>query len=143
MPIRHVCLPQKELVVTVWEGTVSSEEWLTHLRELQEDPGFPSTWRHLVDMRFGGTDSAFGAETIQGGVDYLTTRRPAVAGRRVAIVTGADLMKARLFRGLAESAEVTSEVFTDLNAACAWLGIESAEATPSIAALRESLIRDS
>ena len=59
------------------------------------------------------------------------------------VVTGADLMKARLFQGLAESAELTSEVFADLNAACAWLGIEPADASPSIAELRELMVRGS
>jgi hypothetical protein len=141
VPIRHVCLTRKELIVTVWEGSVSSEEWLTHLRELQEDPEFLSVWKHLVDMRFGATDPSFGAETIQRGVDYLNTRRSTVAGRRVAIVTGADLMKARLFQGLAESADLTSKVFTDLSAACSWLGVAPADATPSISELRELMIR--
>ena len=130
-------------MITVWEGQVHAVEWIAHLRELQEDPEFPSTWKHLVDMRFGGAASSFGAAAIQEGVDYLASRRSASAGRQVAIVTGADVKKARLFRDLAESAQVNSEVFPNLEAACSWLAINAAEAAGVIAGLREKLIRES
>ncbi len=141
MPITHICQPPRELVISVWEGSVTAAEWMAHLRELQLDPGFPSTWKHLVDMCFGATAPSFGASEIQEGVDFLASRGSASAGRRVAIVTGADIKTARLFRDLAESARVTSEVFSDLHPACAWLAINREEAAAVIAALREKLTR--
>ena len=142
MAIAYLCDPDRDLAISVWDGTVGPEEWLSHLRQLRQDPGFLSTWKHLVDMRFGATDPSFGAATIQEAVDYLIQRQSVIAGRRVAIMTGAEQKKARLFQDLAESAQVEVRVFADLRGASEWLGIDPAKAEDSIARLRETLLRE-
>ena len=53
MPIAYEILPEDRLVLTIWHGEVTLDEWEAHLAALLVDPALDSTGLHLVDVRSG------------------------------------------------------------------------------------------
>src|SRR5579859_4433530 len=107
MAIAYRCDLESELIVSVWDGPVSAEEWHAQLRKFREDPEAGATWRHLVDMRFGQGDSGFDAGAIQRGIDFMTRNVSQFAGIRLAVVSGTEHESVRFFGNLAEQAKVS------------------------------------
>jgi hypothetical protein len=140
MGIAYRSEPSLELTVSVWDGPVSAEEWHAHLHRLPGDPGANSTWKQLVDLRFGVGDSRFDALAIQQGIDYMIQQASHFAGMNLAIISGTDHESVRFFGSLAEQANVAVAVFPDLQSACTWLGVDASRAAELIAAARQSMI---
>lgn len=134
-----MAVPRKALVISVWDGVVSFEDWKTNVRNLMADPDFSKTRMHLTDLRFGSSDGSVGENEIREMVDYIGRSDASAAGRKIAILGGDEFEKSRLFERLAEPLGINVIVFNELARACTWLGIDLKKTERQIEELRASL----
>src|SRR5205085_6519275 len=121
MSIGYVAVPRKGLVVSVWDGKVTFEDWMANVRNIMADPDFTKTRMHLTDLRNGISDESIGENEIRQMIDYLGRSDKAVAGRKLAVLGGNEFEKSRLYERLAEPLGLNVIVFNDLARACTWL----------------------
>ena len=139
MSIGYTCIMDKKLVVSVWDGNVTLDQWRENLDRLLADPDFPATRINIVDMRFGHPDITIGEGEIQQVIDFLATHQEKIAGRKIAIVAGEDFKKSKFFESLAGNLLIKVIVFNFLHGACSWLGIDPRETEEAIQQIRERL----
>ena len=139
MSIGYTCIMDKKLVVSVWDGNVTLDQWRENLDRLLADPDFPATRINIVDMRFGHPDHTIGEGEIQQVIDFLATHQEKIAGRKIAIVAGEDFTKPKYFERLAESLLAKVIVFNFLHSACSWLGADPKETEQTMEQIRVRL----
>ena len=131
--IRHEIDETLGLTVVVWDGDCSEHETLDHLMRLAEDTRWPPGRRHLADIRTLGRATMpprdLVAELI-AGTDLRQTLERVVVARPSRAESGNIPLMASLFG-------MSSSVVTDVDAACAHLGIAAATVQAMIAAIRE------
>ena len=108
------------VVFSVFDGHVTNEELLNHQQRLGADPDFRPTMNHVIDTR-GVTD----ASVTAFGLRLLTSRSNLGPGSRRAIIAGdASSSYARLFQTLRSQSGADIEVFSTVEDAHRWLGLE-------------------
>ncbi len=138
MPIVHRCDPKLALTVVLWSGPVSIDQWREDLRRRQGDPDFASTWKDLVDGRTSSPDASFTPAAIEAVLEHLKENAVS-AGRAMAVLEGGDLEKLRFYKLIAEQAQLNVEIFHDLPAACAWLGVDQSRVAEILAETRKMI----
>ena len=119
MPYSYTIDPDQHMVFTTAEGILSEADVLAFRAQLQRDPLFDPTFRHLCDFS-QTTKLDLSAEVIwsvaQVGIFAPTTRRAFVVGRPV------DVGLVRMFAILRELAgDASVDVFEEYTVALAWL----------------------
>lgn len=102
-------------------GVATDDDIFDHGQRLQNDPLFRPDFRQLVDM------SDLTEIRVGSGVIRDASRNQFFApGVRRAVVANSDVSfgMARMYAIASENSGQTIEVFRDINAAKAWLGIE-------------------
>ena len=120
----------------LWHGTVTADEFLAHVRRLTADPDWPPDGkRHLSDLRTAIVDASIDDDVLRTAAD-LFGRHPKIQNLRSAIVATNSFVKARVFERFVTPYGPFVFVFITLNPACAWLGIDAAEAERILRTLR-------
>jgi hypothetical protein len=114
-----------DLMIEVWVGAITLEEFLEHERRHLQDPKFPISAKIVVDITRASFDSSIGESEIQTFVDLYRHHREKVAGARIAIVAGKDFGRASLYGKMAEKHMINVIVFNGLESACVWLGVDT------------------
>jgi hypothetical protein len=105
---------------SVFEGHVTNEELLGHQQRLAADPDFRPTMNHVIDTR-GVTD----ASVTAFGLRLLTSRSNLGPGsRRAVIAGGAGSSYVRMFQVLRSESGADIELFSTVEEAHRWLGLE-------------------
>ena len=120
LPISSEIDTEREIVLTRLDGVVPEDEVEDHNRRLGEDPRFRPHYRQLVDVS-GLTEIAYDT----GAVKRAAEKHVFAPGARRAIVAPSDAAfgMSRMWAIQSEPAGQRIEVFRDIEAAKAWLGL--------------------
>jgi len=120
MPASYRIDVRAGVVFTVFDGHVTNEELLNHQQRLGVDPDFRPTMNHVIDTR-----SVTDASVTAFGLRLLTSRSNLGPGSRRAIIAGeASSSHVRLFQTLRSQSGADIEVFSTVEDAHRWLGLE-------------------
>jgi hypothetical protein len=108
------------VVFSVYEGLVTNEEVLDHQKRMSSDPDFRPTMNHVLDAR-GVTRAAFTAF----GIRLLATPSIFAPGSRRALIADADdYAYVRMFQALRSQSGEDIKVFSTVEDAHRWVGLE-------------------
>jgi len=141
MPHRTEVQPNFNLVAVHCWGDITQTEIETALTEMPQMEGFRAGLNLLVDFR--GCTTPIGWWQIRHLADYARHGEQAWGRSKWAIVVSSDLVYGlvRVFVALANTGNVSSQVFRDLDKALAWLETE-ADAAVALERLAATLAAD-
>jgi hypothetical protein len=120
MPVSHHIDLRGGVVYSVFEGHVTNEELLDHQQRLAADPDFRPTLNHVIDTR-----AVEDVSVTAFGLRLLTTRSSLGPGSRRAVIAGdASSPFVRMFQILRSQSGADIEVFSTVEDAHRWLGLE-------------------
>jgi len=127
-------LPRADLslIVSLWDGVVTADDWRHNLERMLADPAFSSTNVHLVDIRTADIDGTITEQDIKDIVEFLALHSVEITGWKGAILAGEEFPKTSIFERLIQPYGLTAAAFTFLDTACAWLGVDPGEAHQSL-----------
>jgi len=128
---------ERGVAFVLWDGVVTADEWLTHVRRLVVDPQWPPAL-HLSDLRSAQIAPSIDEAVMREAVD-LFGRHDKFAGLRAAIVAGDAFQKARIFEDMVAHHWGLVFTFNSLGPACGWLGIDHEYAEQALESLRAQL----
>jgi hypothetical protein len=138
MAIASEYLETEDLLVVVWDGTVSGEEWETFARGRLADPAWPPGTRRLVDVTSLDPDSLTPAD-IEANADLYRDRGVNMVGVRTAIVASGAWAIATEYERRIDRLGSSTIVFNYPAEACRWLGIDPEVVRGVVTALRRDL----
>jgi hypothetical protein len=119
---------EKGLTVVLWEGVVTADDFLAHVRRLCSDADWPSPKRlHLSHLRFTSLDASMDAAIIEKAAHIFGTHLKQGENLKVTIVAAEAFKKAVAFERVLLRYGVSVVVFNFLENACTWLGIAAEE----------------
>jgi hypothetical protein len=135
MPIVYRADEALGCTIAIWDGDLTSDEMREQLVRLASDPDWPLGRSHLIDATT--IDKVILPERELVELLYEGTRL--VRKSRIAVLLSADFFDAD--RPLYENAatEFDAATFTDLDSACAYLGLHAPEVQLSVEQLRTEL----
>jgi hypothetical protein len=133
-------IKKPDLILEVWTGTITKDEFLEHERRHLQDPDFPSAPKAVVDITAASFDSEIKKMEIQQFVDLYQDHHDKVVGARVAIVSGKEFDRASLYAQLTEPHQINVIVFSTINTACLWLGVNETEVREWLERTRAKLL---
>jgi len=139
MPIASRCDPHSHLVIDVYHGAVSFDEWRDHVGAMLNDPTWRATNRSFSDMSSAHLPPLDDDE--RASMLSLFRERPLrVTGRRMAILGGRySSVERDVERSAIDKLGARALVFTNLTAACIWLGTDERTTRSTIDELRANL----
>ena len=141
MGIASEYLVADDLLVVVWHGRVSAEEWERFVRQrLADEPGWPLGKRRLADITTLDP-SLLTSDDVETVTALYRDRLRNLAASRQALVASQGWDLARDFERRMDRLGATTVVFNHVEDACAWLGIELVATRQLISRLRAG-IRD-
>ena len=139
MGIAAEYLEAEDLLIVVWHGLVSAEEWQQFVsRRIAGEASWPSGKRRLADLTTLDP-SVLSTTDIDKVIPLYRERIGNLVGSRQAIVAGLAWDLARDFERRIDGLGATTVVFNDVEAACEWLGSDPASTREVIARLRQGL----
>ncbi len=140
MGIRYYIDQEKGITFVLWDGVVTADEFLAHVRHLSSDVNWPPPERlHISDLRRTSLDPSMDEAIITKAAKMYGEQQDKIANMRVAIVAGDAFDKAVVFERVISRYGASVIVFNVLNTACKWLGIDVTEAKPMLQRLRTQL----
>jgi hypothetical protein len=142
MGIKYRIDQKKGITLALWEGLVTAEEFLAHVRRLTSDPDWPPPRRlHFADLRSTSLDASIDEGILETAADLYARRLERLAGMKAAIVAGSlqAYTKAVVVERLADRYGASVIVFNGLDTACTWLGVEVEEVEGALQELRAGL----
>jgi len=127
------------LTVSVWDGTVSTDEVTRHLETVAVDPAWAASGRFLTDLSGVATESIPDPEQIlDAAARFLERLDERVRDAKWAIVASAAFAQARRFGSYLEEDIPRIIVFNELRTACVWLGVNESAVRAIITDLRRT-----
>jgi hypothetical protein len=126
------------LTLTVFDGTVTGDEWRSTVRDLFADPSWPPGRLNLTDLRSADLSAITEADRAE---IYAMNARHAhkLVGMKSAAIGGANFEAARSFERDDRSSGLRIIPFDDLGPACVWLNIDTRAIRPMIEQVRQRL----
>jgi hypothetical protein len=125
-----------DVLMIVWDGVVSGDDWETHTRRrLADDPSWPSGTRRLADIT-SFDPSALTSPDVATVVELLRTRTSKLVGTRIAVVASEGWDLARDFERQIDRFGTTTIVFNEVKSAADWLGVDVDATRSTIKRLR-------
>jgi SpoU rRNA methylase family enzyme len=118
---------------------VTPEHWFPKAKSFAEHPAWPRTKRVLADLLSVQDTSSIGIPDLENAVKIFSAEPSLLAGKRMAIVAQKEFDKARQFGQLMGRFGMSVLVFTNLDTACTFLGLDTAYAYPMLADLHKQL----
>lgn len=130
MPISYEIDHDAGMIHTLATGTLTDEDVYAHKRRLLRDPRYRPGMQEIADVR-GVSELAVTPEGIRHMVAMDDRDADRLAGRRLAIVAGSDLVfgMARMYQQSAEQTAQRIGVFRTIDEGRAWLSAGSAADT--------------
>jgi hypothetical protein len=116
----------KEMGATLvlWEGIVTADDFLAHVRRLSSDADWPPPRRlHLSMLQMAALDASMDHATVERGADLYGQHRNKISNMKVAIVAGDAFRSAVVFERAIARYGASVIVFNSLDIASRWLGI--------------------
>jgi hypothetical protein len=137
MPIDYRVVKALGCTVAVWDGDLTSEDMQQQMIRLASDPEWPPGPRHLVDASTLGTVVVPDSELLE----LLYEGTNLAEKIRIAMVVGPDFFDEARPRYPSAAAAFDAATFTDLDAACAYLGVSVSTVRATIEDLRRAFDR--
>ena len=119
---------EKGLTVVLWEGVVTADEFLAHVRRLTSDADWPPPKRlHLSHLWFTSLDASMDDAIIEQAAHLYGNHLKEGENMKVAIVASEAFKKAVAFERVLLRYGASVVAFNFLENACMWLGIEAEE----------------
>ena len=120
-----------------WNGLVSADMFLNHVRRLSSDTNWPTAKRlHLSDLRTTSLDASMDDATLEKASRLYGEHPDKITDLRVAVVAEDAFWKAVAFERLISKYRALVVVFNSLSTACTWLGIDAEKADAKLKQLR-------
>ena len=132
MPIDYRVAKALGCTIAVWDGDLTSEDMQQQMIRLASDPEWPPGPRHLVDGSTLGTVVVPDAELLE----LLYEGTNLVERMRIAMVVRPDFFDEARPRYHRAAAAFDVQTFTDLDTACAHLGVSVSIVKATIEELR-------
>jgi hypothetical protein len=137
MGVAYQYVEDADLIVTIWDGRVTSAEWTDLTRRQATDANFARARRRLADARTADvssiTDDALEISAIYQPADTN------VGDVRLAIVTNYSRELAKRTEHSRDARDVTAIVFNSIHTATAWLDVDIDIVSAAIRDLRDDL----
>ena len=128
---------EQGLTVVLWEGVVTADDFLAHVRRLSSDADWlPPKRLHLSHLRFTALDASMDAAIIEKAAHLYGNHLEKGVNLKVAIVASEAFKKAVAFERVLLRYGASVVVFNFLENACTWLGIEAEEIERTLRQLR-------
>jgi len=139
MAIASEYVAAEDLLVVVWDGIVTGDEWEAFARSrLAADPGWPPGTRRLVDVTTLDPSSLTPAD-VETNTNLYRGRNAQMVGTRTAIVAARAWDIATEYERRIDRLGSRTIVFNYLPEACAWLGLDPDVARELVNRLRQEL----
>ncbi len=129
----------KEIGATfvLWEGIVTADDFLTHVRRLSSDSDWPPPKRlHLSMLRTAALDASLGDATVEEAAHLYGKHRSKLANMKAAVVAGDAFRSAVVFERAIARYGASVIVFNSMDVASTWLGIEASHVERALQQLR-------
>jgi hypothetical protein len=136
--IAHRYIESEDLLVTVWHGPVTWEEWEAVARRQVGDPGWSRGQRRLTDARTADT-SALTPDHAEAIAAIYAATGAELRGTQLAIVADDMSALAENVRDSLAALRTTALIFNRLEVACAWFDVDADIAGEVIGELRAEL----
>ena len=115
---------EKGYTLVVWEGVVTADEFLAHIRRLSSDTDWPPPRRlHLSDLHTASLDASMDEAILQAAAHLYGQHLDKIASMKVAIVANSAFWKAVEFERIISQYGAFAIVFNALPTACTWLNL--------------------
>jgi hypothetical protein len=131
-------IESSELIVAVWDGAITPEEWSEVVQRQVADPSGSFRYRRLTDARTADV-SAISRAHVDDVSESFGAVPANIAGVKLAIVASAEWATAQQVEESMSRFGVTTVVFNDVHAACAWIGVDADLTLGTITELRNEL----
>ena len=119
---------EKGYTLVLWEGVVTADEFLTHIRRLSSDTDWPPSRRlHLSDLHTASLDASMDEAILQAAAHLYGQHPDKIASMKVAIVANSAFWKAVEFERIISQYGAFAIVFNALPTACTWLNLDTSE----------------
>lgn len=132
MPIRYRADHLLGCTIAVWDGDITGDDALQHVFRIAEDRDWPPGSLHLADLTTVGTVSIPDPELVE----LLFEGTTLAADIRIAVIVRPDFVSAADARYETSMGTMHATTFTELDAACVYLGLDSRDVAAVIEALR-------
>ena len=137
MGIRYHIDKENGITFVLWDGVVTADEFLAHVRRLSSDVDWPPQKRlHLSDLQSTSLDPSMDEPIIIKAAEIYGEQQDKIANMKVAIVADEAFNKAVVFERVISRYGTSAIVFNLLTTACKWLGIDVDEAKPMLERLQ-------
>jgi hypothetical protein len=127
-----------DLIVTVWDGVVTAADWSEAIQAELDDPESARGNRRMTDARTARAPD-ISEQQVESILDAYKNVDVVVARIRLAMVVTEGWNLAQVVQARMRSSGVTTVLFSDLHAACAWFDIDADAVTATTTALRTQL----
>lgn len=124
MGIKYRMDRKGNLIVNLWQGEVTAEEWLAHLQAMTAEPDWPEITRMLCDLRLVTDISTIGDPEIGRAVEILRAAPGDLRAKKCAIPASTAFQVATAYQQAISPFEPSVVVFTSFETACVYLGAE-------------------
>ncbi len=138
MAIARRTIDTADLIVTVWDGTITAELWSSYVGQQVANPETAQASKRLTDARTADVVGIAEAEVeaISESFDRSDIR---LSNTRFAIVATEGWHIAQMVERSMRAAGVTTVVFANVHVACTWLGVDPELVLATIHDLRHEL----
>jgi len=141
MGITYRHIPQHRLVVEVWDGVITVDQWRVHVQRYLSDPALTALDGSLVDVSSADTSLLTDADEAEI-VAMFVPRAFELAPMRNAVIAAREYEPSVAFGRRLEQLTLDVIVFNELTGACGWLRLDPVEVRPILQELRDTLRRD-
>jgi hypothetical protein len=138
MGIAHRYVESEDLIVTVWHGAVTWEQWAAVVRHQVSDPTWSYGRRRLTDARDADT-SGLTPDHVDAISAMYDATGSGIGGTQLAIVANDVSALAEHVERSLVALRVTTFIFNSIEIACAWLSVDAGITHHVIAELRAEL----
>jgi len=139
MGIRHRYFEAIDLLVTVWDGAITRDEWAEVARRHVADPTWAAGYRRLTDATSADVSALTSDDVEAIATIYRGAPGAELRGVKLAIVAYEGFELAQRSERDFHELGVTTFVFLDLSTACTWLGVPTDVVLEAVTDLRAQL----
>jgi hypothetical protein len=135
--IAYRFLDDADVIVTVWDGTVTPAEWADAIARHGESPEWLKGKRRLTDARTADPSGITPEDVDAVSANYGPGIQATDA--RLAIVASDGWALAQQVESTMRKLGLTTVVFNDVHTACAWLGVDADLVSVATREIRQEL----
>jgi hypothetical protein len=138
MGIAYTSIARLGLIVEVWDGVVTIDDWRTHVDAYLADPERLTGRRSLVDLSTADASAISDADEAEIVAKYIP-HASELTHRQSAAVAAQEFTPSVEFGRRIQRLGLNVIIFNELTVACTFLGIDPSEVQPVIRELRANL----